>query len=803
MTLLFENDTSAIVKKLADRSLKADKRRNAFIIVAITFAICLMTVLGLYSFGKSYELKTFLQGRYQAVVVNTDLDTISTLSRDETIEMIGTEVDISTIRVSDYTLDINYRDSNDLCLRSMDLSGRLPEMEYETAVSSSYLEHIGRPATLGQKVSLPLKNGFEEEYTVCGIVNDDGSNRIYQVMVSEAFLHEYYTDDIPYVGIFRIAGSEAFSREEVKAIIIGCMDDYGISEEKIAFSSSYFDSLDNSSRDTLVVLAVSILVVIACSMVIYSLFYISVVGKIREYGRLRVIGMTRKQIRRMVWREGRKLSVISILAGIFLGSILGYALVPKGWYWPNSILCMAGASLLAECAVIFSVRKPVKIASEASPVEAVRATAAGNQERVRGRERSPRRLSPANLAVIHFLRNKKKTALTLCSLGFTGMLLMCGATYFSSVDADNVARQMFGDQEIAVSLTADNVNTQQSSYVEMMERLQENNPLSEALIDELFKCREITEIKVLKGILASVFLPGDSGAEGSIDEMIYGLSREQIKERQPRLLGGTMDYDTLVQEHGILVDETAKMLLKFYGYDVALGDSIEVISDTGEKIVFTVAGLVDFGKEYQGDRFFVPIECLQELRGGVSNFNTRLLIRSDVQSLSTAEQFVFEALSGNQGINIETYSDALAFSEKNLKVYKAPIYGLVLFIALFGIVNLINTLMTNLVSRQREFGVLQSIGLSGKQLARMLRLESFCYVLGTMVITLTIGTAAGYFLCVAFDQIGVFGKLNYTFPVAEVTVFFAALTAITAIYAVLAIRYCRKQSLVDWIKTID
>lgn len=62
MTWPFENDTSAITKKLANRSIKADKRRNIFIIVTIAFAACLMTVLALYTFGKSHELKTFLQG---------------------------------------------------------------------------------------------------------------------------------------------------------------------------------------------------------------------------------------------------------------------------------------------------------------------------------------------------------------------------------------------------------------------------------------------------------------------------------------------------------------------------------------------------------------------------------------------------------------------------------------------------------------------------------------------------------------------------------------------------------------------
>ena len=63
MTWPFENDTSAITKKLANRSIKADKRRNIFIIVTIAFAACLMTVLALYTFGKSHPNLIYIEYR--------------------------------------------------------------------------------------------------------------------------------------------------------------------------------------------------------------------------------------------------------------------------------------------------------------------------------------------------------------------------------------------------------------------------------------------------------------------------------------------------------------------------------------------------------------------------------------------------------------------------------------------------------------------------------------------------------------------------------------------------------------------
>lgn len=112
----FENDTRTITKKLANRSIHADKRRNIFIILTIVFASCLMTVLALYTFGKSYELKTFLQGRYQAAVIDVEPEIINELEKDSNIELIGTEVLLDSFRIDDYTLNVNFRDSNNLHL---------------------------------------------------------------------------------------------------------------------------------------------------------------------------------------------------------------------------------------------------------------------------------------------------------------------------------------------------------------------------------------------------------------------------------------------------------------------------------------------------------------------------------------------------------------------------------------------------------------------------------------------------------------------------------------------------------------
>lgn len=790
MTWPFENDTRTITKKLANRSIHADKRRNIFIILTIVFASCLMTVLALYTFGKSYELKTFLQGRYQAAVIDVEPEIINELEKDSNIELIGTEVLLDSFRIDDYTLNVNFRDSNNLYLYSTEFIGKLPDKYDEIAVSEAYLKHANLSAELNQEIELPLK-GSKEKFTICGILKDDGANRRYQVLVSKEFLQSYYTDHIPYNATLRIAGSSSFKEEELKNLIQSCLESYGIHEEQIAYSSSYFESVDNSTRDMLGVSVISILIVIACSTVIYSLFYISVVGKVKEYGRLKVIGMTQKQIKRMVRKESYQLSLLSIPIGIIIGCIVGYVIVPNGWNWLNTFVIIVIISLLTELSVLLSIHKPIKIASNISPVEAVRISTTSTGDKLNNTKKLRRKLTPDNLAKIGFMRNHKKAILTLISLGFSGILLMSAATFLSSIDEEDMARQSFGNKEFLLTLSDEENNVPLKK-----------NPLNDDIAEILTKFPYITKVYSITGCSADIFLPNSD--EPSSFQEIIGLSNDEFSRLSNNVLTGSIDYQRFVEKRGVLIDDTSNMLKTWENYSVSLGDCIAITTADGKKIELPIVGTIDMtNTDYAGTYFFVPENILSEIYPERENFNTKFVINADVKHLSEAEDAVLKAIGDNPNIQFLSFEDALSSIKMHMTGYQLPIYGLIIFIGIFGIINLSNTLMTNLVSRQQEFGILQSIGLSNKQLYQMLKMESLYYVLGTMIITLVLGTFSGYVLCQIFNQVGIFGKLNYTFPILQILIFFIILLIIAKIYASLAIRYCQKKSFVERIKTME
>ena len=802
----FENDTGAIVKKLAKRSLQSEKRRNIFIMITIAFASCLIMSLSLCVFGGSYQTGKFLQGRLQAAVLYADPELFIALSGDENIEMAGLSLTIplKEIRAGRDRLTVNYYDETAFQMYSNELAeGRLPEKETEIAISSSFLVKQGMEPALGQSYSLDLGDHVPAEFTVCGLIKDDNANNAYDVLVSQALLESFYTDmDIPYSVLIRMAGSEDMETAELKQYILTSMETYGYDEADIAFSSSYFTTFENASADTLTTTMLSILIVISCAMVIYSLFYISVTGKVREYGRLRVVGITGKQMKRLVRKESRQLSFLSIPPGIIIGTIIGYLLVPGGWFWPNTVKFAIYTTVAMGLAVMLSIRKPVQIAATVSPIEAVRVTVAADTIKFEDTRKLHRKITPYSLAGINFSRNRKRTMLTLFSLGFTGIILMCATTFMMSIDPEAMAYQAMAGYDFSVSLSPE--GDAFTPYVPIVDEAQQNNPLDSNLITALTDDMLLYDMLSIKSCTANVFFPDNVNVEGQPFYEIVGLSREYLESHQDALLSGTLDYDRLVEERGIIIDDSSGVVKTFAHYEAAIGDTAGIETDEGEKLPFKVMATVDLqDKLYGGYFIFVPQELLNTIKVHTTNFNSKLLFRTDPENISKAEDRIYEVCGSNPNLAVSSISEIASFYEYNLKSMIKAVYGLVVIIGIFALINLINTLMTNLISRQQEYGMFRSIGLSNKQLSEMLRAESLYYVLTTMAVTLTMGTVLGYILCQVFGQVGVFGKLHYTFPLLPVLIFLMALILIAIGYSALAIRYCGKRSLAEYAKVID
>ena len=794
MTWPFENDTSAVEKKLARRSIKADKRRSVFVILTIALAVCLMGALCfLYS---AQQLKTLdgILGQYQAGCGGLTREEAARLADAGKFEKWGCTVEAGTARHEDGVLRISYVSPEMIDLMGYgEITGTYPQAENELCVERTFFRYFGLSGEVGQTVALDLGDG-EKSYTVTGILEAENDSRIFTVWIPEAAVNAESSYELR----FRFAESKGMEPDQLRADIEQFFMEMGIPEDRTFYSSNYFGMVDLYLGNGMEVYAAALLIAVVCAIVIYNIFYISVMGKMREYGRLKVLGTTPKQLKRVVKRERRFLTAIAIPLGLICAAVIALIAVPGYWSWGDNIRSGVVFSLLTYGTVLIATRKPMAMAGKVSAIEAIRTTAYSQQQGRGVSKQLHRRLTMPRLAWMNFSRNRKKAFVTTLSLGLTGILLLCVSAYANSVDVKEMAQSQFGDRSQYLLQYEDFAGRE---FVEM----QRENPLGQDLREELAALPGVDYVTAYS--LTCVEIPAISAIPGNSEHepfVVRGISQEDMAEMYggSGVLEGTADYRQLLDGDGILVCPAGSALKEIYRTGYQVGDTVTLSCYNGQEKTYTVMGIVQDVQIGSSSHFFIlPEEELSALYPEIADFTGYVNLHTERDS-DQLRRAVFSAVS-DQRVAVSGLEDLSAELEHGLRGELARDYGILVFIFVFSLINLANTLITNLLTRQQEFGVFQSVGMSDRQLSKMLSFECLYYVGITLLVTLTLGTACSLVVCEVFDQIGLFGTLTYHFPVVQVLLFGAALLFVQSVFSVCAVRYTRRLSLVERIKATD
>ena len=794
MTWPFENDTSAVEKKLASRSINADKRRSVFVILTIALAVCLMgTLCFLYS---AQQLKTLdgILGQYQAGCGGLTREEVTRLVDAGKFEKWGCTVEAGTARHEDGVLQVSYVSPEMIDLMGYgEITGAYPQGENELCVERSFFRYFGLSGEAGQTVALDLGDG-EKSYTVTGILEAENDSRIFTVWIPEAAVNTESSYELR----FRFAGSQGMEPDQLRADIERFFAEMGIPEDRTFYSSSYFGMVDLYLGNGMEVYAAALLIAVVCAIVVYNIFYISVMGKMREYGRLKVLGTTPRQLKRVVKRERRFLTAIAIPLGLVCAAGIALIAVPGYWSWGDNLRSAVVVSLLTYGTVLIATRKPMAMAGKVSAIEAIRATAYSQQQGPSVSRQLHRRLTMPRMAWMNFSRNRKKAFVTTLSLGLTGILLLCVSAYANSVDVKEMAQSQFGDRSQYLLQYEDFAGRE---FVEM----QRENPLGQDLREELAALPGVDYVTAYS--LTCVEIPAISAIPGNSEHepfVVRGISQEDMTEMYAGsgVLEGTADYRQLLDGDGILVCPAGGALKEIYRTGYQVGDTVTLSCYNGQSKTYTVMGIVQDVQIGSSSHFFIlPEEELSVLYPEISDFTGYVNLHTE-QDSDQLRRAVFSAVS-DQRVAVSGLDDLSAELERGLRGELARDYGILVFIFVFSLINLANTLITNLLTRQQEFGVFQSVGMSDRQLSSMLSFECLYYVGITLLVTLTLGTACSLVVCEVFDQIGLFGTLTYHFPALQALLFAAALLLVQGVFSACAVRYTRRLSLVERIKALD
>jgi len=796
MTWPFENDTSAITKKLAKKSLKSEKRRNFMIIIAISLAAFLMSMCGtlFFAFQESQNNMATFQASYD----NLTEDKIEKLRHQPEIEMVASLYNLGEIKMPEgYSLYLAYMDDaacyiarNQFTLKD----GTMPSKENEIAVDREMVNKYFSNTAIGDKISFQI-NGKSQDFVISGITESSTESQgNYSCYISKSFVENSSNyNPAKYQSYVCFADADSTSKEILKERIASIGKEIGAD---YSLSFLFFrENMGLSFENILTFVSLSVLVLFAGITVIQSIFRISINEKIRNFGQLRTLGTTALQIKKMINYESRYLSWLGIPPGIVLGAIVGTVLgsneFSSGFSPINIPFVMIGVSIICTLMVKLSVRKPLKIAATTSPIEAVRYIAYRNAP-MQSRKHN-KKISPYSLALLNLGRDKKKTASTLLSLIFGGLLLFISASAAVSNTPEQFVREKFfvNGGSFRIYLSEESVGKNEI-----------NNPLNESLREELLNTKGIQKIIPLRDSVGMCHYSINGNAtEGMCDIISVQSTEGNFSFVEQHLIDGQMPKN---QFEVLLTDGYMEL-------GVTKGTPIK-ITNSGEEIECIVSGFFDksfVGTENGTDaidpaNLIITQELAQQLFPNTENFAYSWEIITDKTYNDEIESAIQQKITSKEkGLSICSYNDVVEYMESSMNLLFGSLQMLSLLILLFGIINLINMTLSNHQARKQEISTVRSVGLSLKQLYRSLITEGLLYVLVSFGIVLLVGIPIAIPVSKAVGILFGMPNLSYQFPTMQIGGYLLILILLQLILSVWEIRDLKKRSLTEQMRAME
>ena len=796
MTWPFENDTSAITKKLAKKSLKREKRRNFMIIIAISLAAFLMSMCGtlFFAFQESQNNMATFQASYD----NLTEDKIEKLRHQPEIEMVASLYNLGEIKMPEgYSLYLAYMDDaacyiarNQFTLKD----GTMPSKENEIAVDREMVNKYFSNTAIGDEISFQI-NGKSQDFVISGITESSTESQgNYSCYISKSFVENSSNyNPAKYQSYVCFADADSTSKEILKERIASIGKEIGAD---YSLSFLFFrENMGLSFENILTFVSLSVLVLFAGITVIQSIFRISINEKIRNFGQLRTLGTTALQIKKMINYESRYLSWLGIPPGIVLGAIVGTVLgsneFSSGFSPINIPFVMIGVSIICTLMVKLSVRKPLKIAATTSPIEAVRYIAYRNAP-MQSRKHN-KKISPYSLALLNLGRDKKKTASTLLSLIFGGLLLFISASAAVSNTPEQFVREKFfvNGGSFRIYLSEESVGKNEA-----------NNSLNESLREELLNTKGIQKIIPLRDSVGMCHY----SINGNVTEGMCDIISDQSTEGnfsfvEQHLIDGQMPKN---QFEVLLTDGYMEL-------GVTKGTPIK-ITNSGEEIECIVSGFFDksfVGTENGTDaidpaNLIITQELAQQLFPNTENFAYSWEIITDKTYNDEIESAIQQKITSKEkGLSICSYNDVVEYMESSMNLLFGSLQMLSLLILLFGIISLINMTLSNHQARKQEISTLRSVGLSLKQLYRSLITEGLLYVLVSFGIVLLVGIPIAIPVSKAVGILFGMPNLSYQFPTMQIGGYLLILILLQLILSVWEIRDLKKRSLTEQMRAME
>lgn len=812
--------------RVAYCNMRHYKSKNILIGIAIILTTLLLFVIP--SIGKDMVEVNFavinkIYPTWHALYRNVDESTVMKLAAHHDVKTYGLRSDAGYMNLEDATVSMMYMDRTGMELYKVKLKeGQLPQKENDIVVSKGILEALGRNGKIGDTITVPYQilkdDGLdytkEKDFRICGFLADNESSKEqkqYTSLVSEAFLKaEIPVEQVKYRFLLQVNGQKGNTTADYTETIQNIARQFGISEDDMNINKEYLAANYVDPATIPVIVGIMLIVVLAGIITIYSVYYVSMNQRVREFGKLKAIGATKRQLRQIVLREGMGVALFAIPIGLLIGTVAvkvvllqfvehakdsnvliteAYKVVAKGevqlYYWWIYLLAIA----VTLCTVYLSLMKPMRMAAKVSEIEAMRYQ--GGSKRQKSSRKGYQFLNIGRLTKRNLAENKKKSTITIVSMAVTGIFVMMVATVLSCANPmENAKSSIVGQYEISPIVESGNKEHPEYEWAEV----QKNNPLNEGLKQQIEELDGVERVDVFTALKVS----GGPFEEKIGTEFINGVPEEYAEELKKGITEGNVTYEELKSGDKVILD---RALLHWYP-DIKVGDKLKLNIHDGDNT---------FQKE-------IEVAAIGEYGTGLTNYNCLIMAKEGAEKLTInnsssyfqviADKDYDEALEaslqaivdGSGRLQMRTWKNEYDTWENAIQMTRGACYAFIIILAAISIMNLINTMINSVHVRKKELGMMQAIGMSDRQLMKMLQLEGIFYTVGTLIISIGVGSLAGYPLFLYAKRTGMFDISTYHYPVTAAIIIILTLFVIQMLLAIFIAKSVRKDSLIERIR---
>lgn len=581
------------------------------------------------------------------------------------------------------------------------------------------------------------------------------------------------------------------------------INSYLIALETNPISNSYIGGLGIAVG---IVIGIIVFTSIFC---IKNSFDISITEKIKQYGMLRSIGATKRQIKRNVFYEATILGLIGIPLGLLLGFITSYILVIISNYYLNdsfagglrlvfsfSWLAIIVAIFLGIVTIYFSAFKSAKRASKVSPIDSIRNSA--NIKIKPKKIKSPKLIKNifgigGEISFKNLKRNKKKYRTTVISI-VVSVFVFIALSGFMKLVFQQVDHELeISDFNISLSTTV----TNNESYNRFIETTRLDN------IEDytIFRNSEISFTGNHYNKEYAKFLNLAIDKNNPTYVSIISIGEKQFKKYVDSL---GLNYNEF-RNKAILVDKeyisnynkNNKLTTKYMRvFNFNKGDIIDAtITDKNKAIKIEIGATSDvkpFGLKG------VDIDCLiisDEMFD--ANFKSKpLAIYYKSNDANKLQDDLDDFLKGEY-YNINNVDENVKIMGNLFTLVGIFLYGFIIVISLIGITNIFNTITTNMELRKQEFAMLKSVGMTTKEFNRMIRLESLFMGIKSLFFGVPIGIALSYII---YHFLSKESGIPYKLPIEAILIAIAVVFILISLIMKYSMSKINKQNTIETIR---